>query len=83
MRLGLDAAGSWWDAVSHSPRVSLMHLDGDLLESARGIFFKYRDKDFSFTGCTSFALMKSERLKLVLTTDRHVKQAGFHPLPDR
>jgi len=36
-----------------------------------GIFEGYRDKDFSFTDCASFAIMKSIGLEVAFTFDRH------------
>jgi predicted nucleic acid-binding protein len=50
-------------------------------ERARALFFRYRAKDFSFTDCTSFALMRELRLREALTIDRHFRQAGFQMLP--
>lgn len=50
-------------------------------EKARAWFFRYRDKDFSFTDCTSFVVMKERRLRSALTCDRHFRQAGFEMLP--
>jgi predicted nucleic acid-binding protein len=82
VRLDLRAAKKWWSAVSASARVRIHHLDGDCLEAARAIFFRYADKDFSFTDCTSFALMRRLRLRQVLTTDHHFTQAGFRRLPE-
>ena len=41
------------------------------------MFFRYRDKDFSFTDCTSFILMRELKLREALTTDHHFVQAGF------
>ena len=52
-------------------------LSGDIVESARVHFFKFRDKTYSFTDCTSFAAMKAGNLKKALTTDHHFTQAGF------
>jgi predicted nucleic acid-binding protein len=49
--------------------------------NARGLFFRYRDKDFSFTDCTSFVVMQELKLREVLTTDRHFAQAGFTVKP--
>lgn len=43
----------------------------------------HRDKDYSFTDCTSFAVMRELRLREALTTDRHFRQAGFGVLPGR
>jgi uncharacterized protein len=81
IRLGLDSAEEWWHAVAASRRVRHEPIDGDRAERARAIFFRYRDKDFSFTDCTSFALMRELRLRAALTTDRHFRQAGFDLVP--
>lgn len=40
-----------------------------------------RGGSFSFTDCTSFADMKSLRLRKVLTLDRHFAQMGFEVVP--
>ena len=80
-RLGLDAADSWWHQVDGSQRVRWEHIDDSRFERARLLFFQYRDKDFSFTDCTSFAVMRELRLTHALTSDRHFRQIGFHVLP--
>jgi len=41
----------------------------------------YRDKAFSFTDCTSFAVMQELRLTRALSTDRHFRQMGFQMVP--
>ncbi len=46
-------------------------------DKARTLFFRYRDKDFSFTDCTSFILMRELKLREALTTNHHFFQAGF------
>jgi predicted nucleic acid-binding protein len=51
-------------------------------EKARGVFFRYRDKDYSFTDCTSFVVMQELKLKRALTTDHHFRQMGFEVVPD-
>ena len=43
----------------------------------------WSDKDFSFTNCTSFVVMKELWIQTALTTDRHFSQAGFDSLPGR
>jgi predicted nucleic acid-binding protein len=46
------------------------------------IFVKYRDKAFSFTDCTSFALMERVGMTEVFAFDEHFKQYGnFIVLP--
>jgi hypothetical protein len=81
LRLGIDAAEAWWHTIASSRRVVRELVHEERAERARGLFFRYRDKDFSFTDCTSFALMRELRLKEALTTDRHFRQAGFQMLP--
>lgn len=81
MRLGLPAAEAWWHQVDRSSRLRWERIDSDRFEKARAAFFRYRDKDFSFTDCTSFIVMRERRLTQVLTTDRHFRQMGFQMLP--
>ncbi len=81
LRLGLHAAEEWWHALAASKRVVRESIHEERAERARHIFFRYRDKDFSFTDCTSFALMRELRIREALTTDKHFRQAGFQMLP--
>jgi len=81
LRLGLAAAREWWGRISASRRVVMAEVDHGLREDALHWFFRYEDKEFSFTDCTSFALMKREKLREALTTDRHFEQAGFQMVP--
>lgn len=80
VRLGVKAAEAWWQQVDRSPRLRWERIDSDRFEKARHIFFQYRDKDFSFTDCTSFVVMREARLTHALTTDRHFRQMGFQLL---
>lgn len=81
IRLGTAAARQWWETVAISPRVLIRSVDDELLVEARRWFFRCSDKDFSFTDCTSFALMKRDKIRSALTTDHHFVQAGFKALP--
>ncbi|MBU3664410.1 MAG: type II toxin-antitoxin system VapC family toxin [Chthoniobacterales bacterium] len=81
LRLGLRAAREWWERISGSPRLIVMSSDGEIREQALQWFFRYADKEFSFTDCTSFAVMKAEKIRDALTTDRHFEQAGFRMVP--
>ena len=80
-RLGLIAAGKWWQQVDRSSRLRWERIDSDRFEKARQLFFQYRDKDLSFTDCTSCVTMRDLRLTQALTTDRHFSQMGFQMLP--
>lgn len=83
MRLGIDAAERWWNQVEGSSRVSWEWIDPARAERARRWFFRWRDKSFSFTDCTSFVVMKERRLRIALTSDQHFDQAGFSVEPKR
>jgi uncharacterized protein len=37
--------------------------------------------DYSFTDCTSFALMQELKIHSALTVDRHFRQMGFTTVP--
>lgn len=80
-RLGIVAANAWWQQINGSARLRWERVESDRFERARDLFFQYRDKDLSFTDCTSIAVMREFRLTTVMTTDRHFHQVGFDVLP--
>lgn len=81
MRLGLDAAEAWWRLVSGSHRLRWEYISIPRADQARSLFFRYHDKDFSFTDCTSFVVMQELKLRQALTTDGHFAQMGFQMSP--
>lgn len=81
-RLGIKAAEAWWSQIEASSRLRWEFVGPERADVARGIFFRYRDKDFSFTDCTSFAVMRELKLRLALATDRHFRQMGFSVKPE-
>ena len=80
-RLGLSAANAWWQQIDRSARLRWERVEHDRFERARHLFFEYRDKDLSFTDCTSVAVMRELKVTTVITTDRHFRQVGFEVLP--
>ena len=80
-RLGLSAANAWWQQIDGSARLRWERVESNRFERARHPFFQYRDKDLSFTDCTSIAVMRELKLKAVITTDHHFHQVGFEVLP--
>ena len=80
-RLGLDAAEAWWVQIDGSSRLRIESIDEMRRERARILFFGYRDKQFSFTDCCSFVLMRELRIQRVLTLDHHFRQMGFEVVP--
>jgi predicted nucleic acid-binding protein len=77
LRLSLGAAETWWAQIEASSRLRWEFISPERADKARGSFFRYRDKDFSFTDCTSFVVMRELKLREVLTTDRHFSQMSF------
>lgn len=81
LRLGLAVAEKWWHQIEKSSRVRIENLSPNQLEKSRQIFFRYKDKDFSFVDCTSFAIMKDLKISCALTLDDHFRQMGFEIRP--
>jgi predicted nucleic acid-binding protein len=81
MRIGLDAARTFWEQTSQSPRLRWERIDTRRVQAAIEWFFRRTDKTFSFTDCTSFVVMRELHLKQALTCDRHFRDAGFEILP--
>ena len=50
-------------------------------ERAWEIFLKYKDKDFSYTDCTSFAVMERLKIDTAFTFDSHFQTMKFQVAP--
>lgn len=81
LRMGLPAADAWWRQVNDSRRLRWERVDASRFDRAREWFFKQKDKEYSFTDCTSFVVMRELRVTRALATDRHFRQAGFTVTP--
>jgi predicted nucleic acid-binding protein len=58
-----------------------IRLSAEDEETAWALFLKYSDQNFSFTDCTSFALMRRLGIKEAAAFDSHFDTAGFIRLP--
>jgi hypothetical protein len=74
MNLGHQAAVQFGEQVRESKIVEVVHITEVLEERAWQIFVKYSDKDYSFTDCTSFALMEERSLSDAFAFDKHFAQ---------
>lgn len=63
MRLGLRSAKARWEQVERSARLRWEWIGMERAEKARKAFFRYRDKNYSFTDCTSLVVMQELRLR--------------------
>ena len=61
--------------------VVVVQVDRDIEGDAWDIFERYEDKEFSFTDCTSFVIMKRRGIDEAFTEDAHFSQAGFRIAP--
>lgn len=76
-RLGAAAAARIGDALLDPAVVELVRLLPEDFEDAWELFKKGKDRAWSFTDCSSFAVMRRLRLHAAVAADRHFRQAGF------
>lgn len=79
-RIGAEAAGRLLDLLHATRALQWMWIDAERFERAEAWFRKHADHGYSFTDCTSFALMRELRIERALTTDAHFETAGFRRL---
>jgi uncharacterized protein len=60
--------------------ISMEWITPERFTQTTEFFLRHADKDYSFTDCSSFVLMRELGLRHVLTKDHHFRQAGFVPL---
>lgn len=76
-RVSHYAAVIFGDALFNSSIVNIMDVKDEDRLKAWDFFKKYKDKELSFTDCTSFAIMEKSRLHKAFTFDEHFKKVGF------
>jgi predicted nucleic acid-binding protein len=74
------AAEDFLDSATRSQALYVEWVGQDRFYAAAGLFNRHRDKQWSFTDCTSFSVMRELKIRDSFTTDRHFLQAGFTPL---
>ncbi len=68
------------DLIEQSAGIRVEWIGVERFTRTKAFFRKHADHDYSFTDCTSFIVMKEERISEVLTTDAHFVEAGFKAL---
>lgn len=81
-RLGWDVAQKLGSQLREQRIARLERVTPKDEAAAWSIFDKYRDNRFSFTDCTSFALIQRLALPLSLAIDSDFRSFGLHCLPD-
>ena len=74
------AAADFLQTVLASQSLQIQWIDSDHFQRAARFFTQHDDKQWSFTDCLSFILMRELRLTDCFTTDHHFQQAGFNVL---
>jgi predicted nucleic acid-binding protein len=80
-RRDLDSASCFIDKIRRSKSVRVFWIDESLFEKALDVFRKSDRKSWSFTDCTSFALMRDLSVSETFTFDAHFREAAFQALP--
>jgi hypothetical protein len=81
MRLGHATAVGFGDRLWRARWCRVIDVDEPLRHAAWDLFVRYDDQTFSFTDCTSFALMRSMGLSEAFAFDGDFDAAGFARVP--
>ncbi len=77
MNLGHRMAVQFGERLLESALAQIVAVTYHDRQAAWQIFKKFKDQKFSFTDCTSFAVMKRLVLRQALTVDKHFRVMGF------
>lgn len=80
-RAGSVAAFRLLDLVRRTAALDLEWIGADRFDRAEAELRRFDDQAFSFTDCSSFAVMRELGIQAVITTDAHFRIAGFTVLP--
>jgi predicted nucleic acid-binding protein len=81
-RISHPIAVLFWENLKKSGFIEIVTVTPSTEDAAFAIFKRYTDKDFSFTDCTSFSVMKSLKLRSAFAFDKHFEQfEGIGRLP--
>jgi predicted nucleic acid-binding protein len=78
-RLGLEAVSDFQRDVV--PLLSLEWVDENYHEAGLAAVLTAKRRNLSLVDCVSFEVMRRNRVKNVLTFDKHFGEHGFHCLP--
>lgn len=80
-RAGAEAAVRLLNLLNGTSALDREWIGAERFARAEALFRQYRDQAFSFTDCTSFAVMRERRLQRVVTGDDRFRIMGFELLP--
>ena len=78
VKLGYDRALIFDREIFERKNYEFIKVSEGLFHNAREIFRRFnRDKEWSFTDCVSYVVMRDMGIGNVLTFDHHFKEMGF------
>jgi len=80
-RRGLDSALSFINKFRKSKSIRVFWINEDLFDKALDTFQSSGSKKWSFTDCTSFALMRELNVSEAFCFDMHFREAGAQAFP--
>jgi len=81
IRYDPETALKFYEKVSRSKSIKVIWVDQTVFKEALELFKRNGNFKWSFTDCTSFAIMKLLNLRHAFTFDENFEQAGFVKLP--
>lgn len=79
-RIGHAGAMNFLESLERSERLGIVQISDELEERAWGWLRKHDERNYSFVDATSFALMRSMKIRDALAFDGDFSAAGFHEL---
>jgi predicted nucleic acid-binding protein len=79
--LGHQAAITFLEKISASPRMIKLYSERTLDESAVNTLRQHEDQNFTYTDAVNFSVMQDLGIKEAFSFDRHFEIAGFVMIP--
>ena len=76
LRAGHEVAVQFGETLRKSQFIRIEYVTPETIEEAWRLFKAFADHDFSFTDCTSFALMERLHINNAFTFDAHFREYG-------
>ncbi|MBW1707828.1 MAG: type II toxin-antitoxin system VapC family toxin [Deltaproteobacteria bacterium] len=68
--------------ILEDERIGLLQIDEEVFQKAWLIYQGFQDKEWSFTDCISYVLMKNLSIGTGASFDNHFNQFGFITIPE-
>ncbi len=78
---GHSEASIFARAITDSKAFRTVHVGEEGFSRSLVLFLRSKDKQWSFTDCSSFVLMKNYGVSTAFSFDPHFQQAGYAMLP--